>query len=396
MEEYRYLLDIAVILLMTKVFGLFSRRLQMPSVVGALVAGIILGPAVLNIVQPSQLINSLSEIGVIVLMFAAGLGTSIADLKKAGFKAFVIALLGVLVPLGVGYVIGGFYNTSPNAWIGNLFLGVILTATSVGITVETLKEMGCMSTDSGNAILAAAVIDDVLGIVCLTLVSGMADSSVNIGEVLFKIVLFFIFVIVVGVILHKIFSWWFDHDSRGGLQRYSITSFAFALLMAFCSEAFFGVADITGSFCAGLIISGTSQCSYVTKRIGTLSYMLITPVFFASIGLKLSPITWSWTLIEMVIVLCIVAVLTKVMGCGLGALVCKYNMKQSLRIGCGMISRGEVALIVANKGMALGILPDFFVTPVLLCVVFTTIITPILLKFVYKKEENDSDFIEVA
>ena len=396
MEEYRYLLDIAVILLMTKVFGLFSRRLQMPSVVGALVAGIILGPAVLNIVQPSQLINSLSEIGVIVLMFAAVLGTSIADLKKAGFKSFVIALLGVLVPLGVGYVIGGFYNTSPNAWIGNLFLGVILTATSVGITVETLKEMGCMSTDSGNAILAAAVIDDVLGIVCLTLVSGMADSSVNIGEVLFKIVLFFIFVIVVGVILHKIFSWWFDHDSRGGLQRYSITSFAFALLMAFCSEAFFGVADITGSFCAGLIISGTSQCSYVTKRIGTLSYMLITPVFFASIGLKLSPITWSWTLIEMVIVLCIVAVLTKVMGCGLGALVCKYNMKQSLRIGCGMISRGEVALIVANKGMALGILPDFFVTPVLLCVVFTTIITPILLKFVYKKEENDPDFIEVA
>ncbi len=396
MEEYRYLLDIAVILLMTKVFGLFSRRLQMPSVVGALVAGIILGPAVLNIVQPSQLINSLSEIGVIVLMFAAGLGTSIADLKKAGFKAFVIALLGVLVPLGIGYVVGSFYNTSPNAWIGNLFLGVILTATSVGITVETLKEMGCMSTDSGNAILAAAVIDDVLGIICLTLVSGMADSSVNIGEVLFKIVLFFIFVIVVGVVLHKIFSWWFDHDSRGGLQRYSITSFAFALLMAFCSEAFFGVADITGSFCAGLIISGTSQCSYVTKRIGTLSYMLITPVFFASIGLKLSPITWSWTLIEMVIVLCVVAVLTKIVGCGLGALACKYNMKQSLRIGCGMISRGEVALIVANKGMSLGILPAFFVTPVLLCVVFTTIITPILLKFVYKKEENDPDFIEVV
>ncbi len=396
MEEYRYLLDIAIILLMTKVFGLFSRRLQMPSVVGALVAGIVLGPAVLNVVQPSQLINSLSEIGVIVLMFAAGLGTSITDLKKAGIKAFVIALLGVLVPLGVGFVVGSFYNTSPDAWIGNLFLGVILTATSVGITVETLKEMACMSTDSGNAILAAAVIDDVLGIICLTLVSGMADSSVNIGVVLFKIVLFFIFVIVVGVILHKIFSWWFDHDSRGGLQRYSITSFAFALLMAFCSEAFFGVADITGSFCAGLIISGTSQCSYVTKRIGTLSYMLITPVFFASIGLKLSPISWSWTLVELVVVLCIVAVLTKIVGCGLGALVCKYSVKQSLRIGCGMISRGEVALIVANKGMALGILPDFFVTPVLLCVVFTTVITPILLKFVYKKEENDPDFLEVA
>ena len=125
---------------MTKAFGLFSRRLRMPSVVGALIAGIVLGPAVLNIVEPSKLIESLSEIGVIVLMFAAGLETSITDLKKAGLKAFIIATLGVLVPLAVGYVVGGFYNVGPDAWLHNLFLGVILTATSVGITVETLKE----------------------------------------------------------------------------------------------------------------------------------------------------------------------------------------------------------------------------------------------------------------
>ena len=397
MQEYRYLLDIALILLMTKAFGLFSRRLRMPSVVGALIAGIVLGPAVLNIVEPSKLIESLSEIGVIVLMFAAGLETSITDLKKAGFKAFIIATLGVLVPLAVGYVVGGFYNVGrPDAWLHNLFLGVILTATSVGITVETLKEMGCMSTESGNAILAAAVIDDVLGIVCLTLVTGMADSSVNIGVVMFKILLFFVFAVVVGVILHKVFSWWFEHDSRGGLQRYSIVSFAFALIMAFCSEAFFGVADITGSFVAGLILSGTKQCAYVTKRISTLSYMLITPVFFASIGLKLSPIVWSAKLVELVIVLCVIAVLTKIIGCGLGAIICKYTPTQAIRIGCGMISRGEVALIVANKGMALGILPEVFVTPVLLCVVFTTVITPILLKIVYKKKSNDADFVEIA
>ena len=242
--------------------------------------------------------------------------------------------------------------------------------------------MGCMSTESGNAILAAAVIDDVLGIVCLTLVTGMADSSVNIGAVMFKILLFFVFAVVVGVILHKVFSWWFEHDSCGGLQRYSIVSFAFALIMAFCSEAFFGVADITGSFVAGLILSGTRQCDYVTKRISTLSYMLITPVFFASI--------------ELVIVLCIISVLTKIIGCGLGAIVCKYTPTQAIRIGCGMISRGEVALIVANKGMALGILPEVFVTPVLLCVVFTTVITPILLKIVYKKKPNDADFVQTA
>lgn len=392
MESYRYLLDIAIILLFTKAFGIFSKKLRMPSVVGALIAGIVLGPAVLNIVEPSNLISALSEIGVIVLMFSAGLETSITDLKKAGFKAFIIALLGVLIPLGVGYLIGMIYNVGPQAWIENLFIGVIFTATSVGITVETLKEMHCMSTESGNVILAAAVIDDVLGIVCLTLVTGMADSSVNVGVVLLKILGFFIFSIIVGVIMHKVFKWWFSHDPNHGLQRYSIVSFAFALIMAYCSEEFFGVADITGSFVAGLIISGTAQSEYVMKRIGTLSYMLITPIFFASIGLKLEPIQVTWGLVGLVVLLCVAAVLTKIIGCGGGALLCRYNPAQSLRIGCGMISRGEVALIVADKGMNLGILPEMFVTPILLCVVFTTVITPIFLKIVYKHKPDDPDF----
>ena len=393
MSSYHYLLDIALILLGTKAFGLFTRKLRMPAVVGALIAGILLGPAILNWVQPSDLISSLSEIGVIVLMFGAGLETSITDLRKAGLKALVIAVLGVLVPLGLGYLVASFYNVGPQAWIGNLFLGVILTATSVGITVETLKEMGAMKTTSGNAILAAAVIDDVLGIVALTVVSGLADSSVDVGMVLLKIVLFFVFAVIIGIVLHKVFAWWFDHDSRGGLQRYSIISFAFALIMAYVSEEFFGVADITGSFVAGLIISGTSQCAYVTKRIGTLSYLLISPVFFASIGLKLEPLNFSGEVLILILLLCIVALASKIVGCGLGALLCHYSKSQSMRIGCGMVSRGEVALIVANRGMALGIFPSFFVTPVLLCVVFTTVITPILLKVVYKKIPNDPDYL---
>lgn len=393
MASYHYLLDIALILLGTKAFGLFTRKLRMPAVVGALIAGILLGPAILNWVQPSDLISSLSEIGVIVLMFGAGLETSITDLRKAGLKALVIAVLGVLVPLGLGYLVASFYNVGPQAWIGNLFLGVILTATSVGITVETLKEMGAMKTTSGNAILAAAVIDDVLGIVALTVVSGLADSSVDVGRVLLKIVLFFVFAVIIGIVLHKVFAWWFDHDSRGGLQRYSIISFAFALIMAYVSEEFFGVADITGSFVAGLIISGTSQCAYVTKRIGTLSYLLISPVFFASIGLKLEPLNFSGEVLILILLLCIVALVSKIVGCGLGALLCHYSKSQSMRIGCGMVSRGEVALIVANRGMALGIFPSFFVTPVLLCVVFTTVITPILLKVVYKKIPNDPDYL---
>ena len=392
MESFHYMLDIAIILLFTKSFGIFSKKLRMPSVVGALLAGIVLGPAMLNIVQPSPLITSLSELGVIVIMFSAGLETSLADLKKAGLKAFLIALLGVLVPLGMGYAIGMMYNTGDTAWLENLFLGVILTATSVGITVETLKEMGCMATESGNTILAAAVIDDVLGIIALTLVTGMADSSVNVGVVLLKILGFFVFAVVVGVIMHKVFKWWFSHDPNNGLQRYSIVSFAFALIMAYCAEEFFGVADITGSFVAGLIISGTAQCSYVEKRIGTLSYMLITPIFFASIGLKLSPIAFTWEVLILILILCVVSVISKVIGCGGGALMTGYSKQQALRIGCGMISRGEVALIVANKGMAMNLLPEVFITPVLLCVVFTTIITPVFLKLVYKKDKNDPDF----
>jgi hypothetical protein len=263
MESYRYLLDIALILLGTKLFGIFSKKLRMPAVVGALVAGIVLGPAMLNLVEPNTIITALSELGVIVIMFSAGLETSITDLRRAGFKAFIIALLGVIVPLIVGYIIGMFYNTGPEAWLENLFIGVIFTATSVGITVETLKEMHCMATESGNTILAAAVIDDVLGIICLTLVTGMADSSVNIGVVMLKILGFLVFAVVVGLVMHRFFAWWFTHDNNNGLQRYSIVSFAFALIMAWASEEFFGVADITGAFVAGLIISGTRQCSYV-------------------------------------------------------------------------------------------------------------------------------------
>lgn len=394
MESYHYLLDIALILLFTKAFGIFSKKLRMPSVVGALVAGILLGPACFNIVQPSNLITALSELGVIVIMFSAGLETSITDLKRAGLKAFIIALLGVIVPLAVGYAVGMMYDTGPEAWIENLFLGVILTATSVGITVETLKEMKCMATESGNVILAAAVIDDVLGIICLTLVTGFADSSVNVAVVLLKIVGFFVFAVVTGLVMHKVFAWWFSHDNNNGLQRYSIVSFAFALIMAYCSEEFFGVADITGSFVAGLIISGTKQCAYVTKRIGTMSYILITPIFFASIGLKLERFAFTWEMLWLIVLLCVVAVLTKIIGCGGGALLCKYSKQQSIRIGCGMVSRGEVALIVANKGMALDLLPHFFITPVLLCVVFTTIITPVLLKIVYKHDPDDPDFTQ--
>ena len=363
MESYRYLLDVALILLSTKFFGLLTRKIEMPQVVGALVAGIILGPAVLDFVHESAFTDQIAEIGVIVLMFSAGLETDISELKKSGKSSFVIALIGVLVPLVAGYFLASFYNTGDNAFLQNMFIGVILTATSVSISVETLKEMGKLSTPSGNAILGAALIDDILGIVALTIITGMADTSVNLAVVLMKIVAFFVCSVIIGLIARKLIEKWFDRDDKVR-RRFSIISFAFCLLFAYCAEEFFGVADITGAFIAGLIISGTSKATYVTMRIETLSYLLISPVFFASIGLKVV---------------------------GLGAKICHYENIQSLRIGIGMISRGEVALIVASKGMAVGLMnPDFF-GPIIIMVVLTTVVTPVLLKFAFADRANDPD-----
>ena len=269
-------------------------------------------------------------------------------------------------------------------------MGVILTATSVSISVETLKEIGKLSTPSGNAILGAAIIDDVLGIIALTIISGMADTSVNLAVVMIKIVAFFVFAIVVALVIHPLYVKWFSRGDRV-LRRYSIVSFSFALLMAYAAEQFFGVADITGAFVAGLIISGTAKSAYVAKRIDTLSYLLIAPVFFASIGLKVERPDFNMTLVVLTLLLLLVAVFSKIIGCGLGAKICGYTGIQSIRIGSGMVSRGEVALIISSKGVALGLMNSMFLTPVLLVVVVTTIVTPILLKFAFADRKNDPD-----
>lgn len=392
MEDYSYLISIALILLSTKVLGLFSKVVRLPQVVGALLAGIILGPACLGIVHSTEMLSNLSEIGVIVLMFAAGLETDIDELKRSGKASFLIALIGVLVPLAVGAAVAYFFNdsTDSNVMLQNIFIGIILTATSVSITVETLKEMGKLSTRAGNAILGAAIIDDILGIIALTVVISMADESVNIGIVLLKILGFFAFTFVAAVGYHYAFKKWTD-NSAVKLRRYVVISFVFCLVLAYCAEVFFGVADITGAFFAGLALSGTKKSEYISKRFDTLSYLLLSPIFFAGIGLKVELPKMNGEIVLFTVLLCVVAALTKVIGCGLGAKICKYTSKESLQIGVGMISRGEVALIVANKGEAVGLMSDKFFAPVIIMVVFTTVVTPVLLKLVFKDKTSEPE-----
>jgi Kef-type K+ transport system membrane component KefB len=323
-------------------------------------------------------------------MFAAGLETDINELKKTGKASFLIALLGVLVPLLGGLGIAAIFNKGDDSLtssvlLQNIFIGVIMTATSVSITVETLKELGKLTTPAGNAILGAAIIDDVLGIVALTIVTSSADPDVNIASVLLKIVAFFVLAVIVGIIFNKLFTKW-SGAAEKDLRRHVIISFVFCLILAYVAEEFFGVADITGAFVAGLAISSTPRSEYITHRFDTLSYMLLAPVFFASIGLKVSIPEMTGELILFTVLLCIVAVITKVIGCGIGAKICKFSNKEAVQIGTGMISRGEVALIVANKGAAVGLMSSTYFGPIVIMVVITTVITPIMLKLVFKND----------
>ena len=395
--SYHYLIVISLILLTTKVFGMITKRLQMPQVVGALIAGLVMGPAMLNIIHSTEFLSQVSELGVIVMMFTAGLGTSLNDLKQTGKAGFLVALCGVIVPLIGGTILSLFFNTStdPNAFIQNVFIGVVLTATSVSITVEALKEMGKLNTVVGNTILAAALIDDVLGLIALTIVTSIGGSAdANLLVVLLKIVAFFVLVVVVGIVVKKAMDWYIANVHSTDLQRYPIFAFILCLILSFCAEEFFGVADITGAFAAGLIISTTSKAKYIELKFAPLSYLLLTPIFFASIGLKVELPEMNATIVIFSILLVVVAVLTKWIGCGLGAKLCGLKGHQCKQIGVGMVCRGEVALIVADKGAALGLMPEVFFGPVIIMVVATTILTPILLKFAYRKSDAYEDMQE--
>ncbi|MBI6073741.1 cation:proton antiporter [Clostridium perfringens] len=392
MISYEFLFDLALILISTKLFGLITKKIRMPQVVGALVAGVVLGPAFLNVLSETEFIQNLAELGVIVLMFTAGLETDINQLKKTGKASFIIAVLGVIIPLVGGFFIASIFNkgNDVNTILQNVFMGIILTATSVSITVETLKEMGKLNTRAGNAILGAAIIDDILGIIALTITTSLADPSINVIIVLAKIVMFFIFAGFAGYLFHWAFIK-LDERYQRDLRRFVIIAFVFCLLLSFSAEEFFGVADITGAFIAGLVISDSNRSKYLNSRFETLSYMLLSPIFFASIGIKVQLTAMTKTIFIFAILLLIVAILSKVLGCALGAKLCRYSNREAIQIGTGMISRGEVALIVANKGIAMGLMLPEFLAPVVIVVVVTTIVTPILLKVVFNNKSKSVD-----
>ena len=396
--EYDYLLSLCIILLSTKFFGIISRRAQMPQVVGSLMAGLFFGPAVLGVItkeffgqqiclMPSPLIKHLAELGVIVIMFTAGMETNLNELKSSGRPGFTVASCGVILPLLMGTGLMYLFDSNINS-TSAIFVGAVLTATSVSITVETLKEIGKLQTQAGNIILAAALIDDILGLICLTLVTGMASGEINLFFVLVKIAAFFIFVGIAGLTYH-VYMLWFDKvNGEKNLRRYPVIGFAFCMFIAWAAERLFGVADIIGAFAAGMIISMSPKGDYIAGKFDTISYLLLTPVFFANIGLEVTLQSMSWSLIFFTVLLVLVSVISKLAGCGLGARMCGISRHESFQIGLGMVCRGEVALIVAGKGVAMNMIDEKYIGPIIIMVIICTIVTPIFLKNAFKEREK--------
>jgi Kef-type K+ transport system membrane component KefB len=332
----------------------------------------------------------MAEIGVLILMFSAGLETNLRDLLKTGPKAFLIACAGVLVPLVGGTLLYmAMYGVSPigsTEFYKAVFIGVIMTATSVSITVQTLRDMGKLKGVVGTTILSAAIIDDVIGIIVLTFVIGMKDPATKPETVIINTILFFVLAIVIGIVIYYFFK---KYDAKHPhTRRIPILGLALCFVMAYAAEEYFGIADITGAYVAGIILCSLKDYDYIAEKMDINSYMLFGPVFFAGIGLKTDISSFSSGLIVFCICFVLVALITKIIGCGVVSRLCGFRGLDTLKIGIGMMTRGEVALIVAQKGLSAKLISPEYFTAVILLIIISSIVTPILLKLLYAKTDK--------
>ncbi len=385
METYEICKDLAIIIVFAKVFGLIARKCKAPQVVGEIIAGLILGPALLGWVEITPFISQMAEIGVLLLMFCAGLETNLKDLIKTGPKALAIACSGVFVPLAGGTLLYmlfyGFAKIGSPEFFRALFIGTIMTATSVSITVEALREMGVLKGELGTTILNAAIIDDVLGMIVLTVVVGFNDPTAMPLRVVRNTAIFFVLALIVGYCAYKVFK---KIDQRyPHTRRITIAGLALCLALAYIAEKYFGIADITGAYVAGLILCNIHDSDYIARRLDINSYIMFGPIFFASIGLKTDIKDFNLSILWFSLAFVAVALITKIIGCGLMAMLLKYPPKHALKIGVGMMTRGEVALIVSQKGLAVGLLDPVYFTSVILLIIVSSILTPIALKLLY-------------
>lgn len=387
--EFKYLLDIGLIILVVKIFTMITQKIKMPKVLGGLIAGIVLGPAMLNVVQNSTILEALSKFGIILIMFLAGMETSIKKFISNSNKYVIIAAIGVIVPLILGTIFSLIYIQDLKT---NLFFGAVITSTSVSITVETLIEMKKIKSSVGLAILGAGVVDDILGILFLTIIMNSGNLHIATFELMvLKIILFFGISVILGLLLFKMFEKIEEKDTK--TEQMPTYSIAFALILAYIAERL-GVSGIIGAYIAGLVIGNTEKGRKVKGKIDLVVHMIFSPIFFASVGLKLTTLSFSRQVWIFIIIFTAVTIISKIIGNGLGAKICGYSKEKAIQIGIGMATRGEVALIIADEAKKIGLINEEVFSIVIITVMLVTLITPILLHYSFKINNNIEEGIQ--
>lgn len=380
--EHKIFLELAIIIFLSKILGAVSRRFRQPPVIGMLLLGVILGPTVLGLIKPDQVIIWIGKVGVLFLLFEAGVETDLKQIKKDSKQALAPALGGVILPFILGFGIS--YLVTPSITQG-LIIGVIFTATSVSVSVMTLLDLKKLKNIEGRCIVNAAIIDDIIGILLLTIIFGVTSSVDSSGLGMFyqlgKIVLFFAIAILGGKFLLKpLFL-----NLRKLLMDNVVVSLAVGVVMlyAWFAEST-GLAAITGAYFAGLFLGQTEYKHRIQEGVSALGKSFFVDVFFVGIGLEFNLLDVQ-TEPLILIAFIVLAIVGKIAGAWLGSRFNGFDNVRSLRIGFGMVPRGEVALIVANMALAKGLIPADFLSATILMVIISAIFTPIMLKFSFTK-----------
>ncbi len=379
LEKVQILWQLFIAFTVAKGLGFAFKIFKQPEVIGELLAGMILGPFLLHVFNPEGFISIFAELGVIMLLFLAGLETKLDDLKDVGTQAVLVGILGIIFPFVSGIAVGflwGFHL------VEYLFLGTILTATSVGITIRVLSDLGYIKRKSAKIILGAAILDDILALIILSVVKNMALGQVNwieIGLLIFEATFFVVFLILVA-----------PHILRRGVKRIRIglnPSYQFALALILCFglsllAEYIGLAAIVGAFMAGLVISETAPYSNLADQFEPIGWLLI-PFFFVVMGSYIDPLSFTMiNVLALTVVLTIVAIVSKALGSFIGAI--KSTRQTATEVAIGMIPRGEVGIVIAGFGLSYGVIERDVYSAAIGMVILTTIITPVLINMFYK------------
>jgi len=395
MSEFLQLaLGLAILITAAKLGGYVSLRLGQPSVLGEITAGLLLGPTVLDLLHHApfssehlgETIHLLAELGVLTLMFLAGLELHLEDLLKSGKVAALAGSLGVALPVVMGYAVGRFFGMET---VSALFIGLVLAATSVSISAQTLMELRVLRSRVGIALLGAAVFDDVLVILGLSALLALTAESGSglgaVGLVLLRMAAFVASAVLLGLFVLPRLTRWVDKlPISQGLTAFVLVTM---LLYAWAAEALGMMAAITGAFLAGLFFSRSALHERIEALISVIAYGFFVPIFFVNVGLIANLRALGGPGLGLVMAMIVVAVISKILGAGLGARLAGFDAREAMQLGAGMMSRGEVGLIVASLGISEGLLNDNVFAGVVGVVIVTTLFTPPALRALFNQPQ---------